>query len=252
MSVVRVSSHAELLVAHDDAFIRWQVAPRGLHGWVGAGAAVWAGRRHGGSLGWLSGVGDPGAVAGLVAAAYPELPSPAYGLTVPRGAMALLPAHLRPARTDDWDWFLTSTPPVPQAGEHRVACLEDADAAIADLLAESSPRHDADPGDDTVRRWCGVRDGESGLVAVAAHTEHVPGVPHLASIATLPRCRGRGLGTAVTAWLTRQLLADGAPVVTLGMYADNAGARRMYGRLGYRNDHHFTSGRLPPAPPAIT
>ncbi len=119
-------------------------------------------------------------------------------------------------------------------------------------------------------RWCGVRDGHGGsdgsddvrpwrsegglrtgrLLACAAHTEHAPDVPHLASIATQPDARGHGFGAAVTAWLTRTLLAEGHEVVTLGMYADNDVARRLYHRLGYRSDHAFTSGRLagPPAP----
>jgi predicted GNAT family acetyltransferase len=48
----------------------------------------------------------------------------------------------------------------------------------------------------------------------------------------------------VTAWLTRQLLAEGTGWVTLGMYSDNDVARRMYLRLGYQCDHRFTSGRL--------
>ena len=69
----------------------------------------------------------------------------------------------------------------------------------------------------------------------------MPGVPHLASIATHPSARGRGLGALVTAALTRRLLDEGAPVVTLGMYADNDVARRMYLRLGFRCDHRWSS-----------
>ena len=45
------------------------------------------------------------------------------------------------------------------------------------------------------------------LVAVAADEPMRPDVPHLASIATHPDVRGTGLGAAVTAALTRQLLA---------------------------------------------
>jgi predicted GNAT family acetyltransferase len=71
----------------------------------------------------------------------------------------------------------------------------------------------------------------------------VRGVPHLASIATAAAVRGQGLGAAVTAWLTRALLAQHGRV-TLGMYADNEVARRMYRALGYRDTHLFSSGRF--------
>ena len=76
-----------------------------------------------------------------------------------------------------------------------------------------------------------------------------PDVPHLASIATHPDVRGTGLGAAVTAALTRQLLAEGHEVVTLGMYADNVVARRMYLRLGYRCAHEFSSRAVVPTGP---
>jgi predicted GNAT family acetyltransferase len=69
----------------------------------------------------------------------------------------------------------------------------------------------------------------------------VPGVPHLASIATHPRVRGQGIGTALTTTVTARLLAAGAPVVTLGMYADNDVARRMYARIGYVCSHRWSS-----------
>ena len=49
---------------------------------------------------------------------------------------------------------------------------------------------------------------------------------------------------AVTAWITRELLATGSDWVTLGMYSDNEVARRLYHRLGFRCDHYFTSGPL--------
>ncbi len=71
-----------------------------------------------------------------------------------------------------------------------------------------------------------------------------PGCPHLASIVTHGDHRGSGLGAAVTAWLTRRLLDAGSGVVTLGMYSDNDGARRVYRRLGFACAHELTSGRL--------
>ncbi|MDP9392853.1 MAG: GNAT family N-acetyltransferase, partial [Actinomycetota bacterium] len=164
---------------------------------------------------------------------------------VPRGAPALLPAALRPTQPEDWDWFWTRTPPPAQDGEPRVRWLDDmADDTLRSFLKASSPRYSAEPGDRHVRRWCGIVDGDGSVRATAAWTEYVAGVPHLASIATHPDARGRGLGAAVTAWITRELLRS-HDWVTLGMYADNETARRMYRRLGYRDEHLMTSGEVP-------
>ena len=176
-------------------------------------------------------------------------------VSLPRDLDRLLrPAYLLDPR-NDWEWLSTAADPPPQPGEADVQWLDDADLDdVRDLLERWSPRHDAVPGRPGVLRWCGIRDDAGRLVATAAHTEHRVGVPHLASIATDGDLRGRGLGTAVTAWLTRQLLAEGIDAVTLGMYSDNDVARRLYARLGYQCAHQFTSGRLVPViqvtPPA--
>jgi ribosomal protein S18 acetylase RimI-like enzyme len=71
-------------------------------------------------------------------------------------------------------------------------------------------------------------------------------VPLLASIAVDVAARGRGLGAAVTAALTRRALAAGAPVVTVDLYADNPVALRLYRRLGFTLDQQFVSWHLPP------
>jgi ribosomal protein S18 acetylase RimI-like enzyme len=120
------------------------------------------------------------------------------------------------------------------------------DEAVEALLAAAGPRSDVLPGTAGVRGWLGARvDGE--LVACGALTRRVAGAGHLASIATLPSSRGRGVGGAVTAALTRwSLRGVGDEVCTLGMYADNEAARRMYRRLGYRLRHEFSSRPLLP------
>ena len=78
-----------------------------------------------------------------------------------------------------------------------------------------------------------------------SHAEHVAGVPHLASVVVDPHARGRGLAADLCARLTRDALAAGAPVVTLGMYSDNDAARRVYTGLGFVVDRDFVSGYLP-------
>jgi GNAT superfamily N-acetyltransferase len=226
-----------------------------VRGWAvdepGGGAVAWL--LADSAAGWLTVIGDPGAAARLVCAAMDPAAGAAAGngtpvraLSVPRGTLPLLPPTLRPSKHDDWDWFWTDgVDRVPLPGETLVDWLgPDADAEIVALLDSDSPRHSARPGERFVRRWCGIRDGTGALVACAAHLEYVAGVPHLASIVTRRDHRGAGLGSAVTSWLTRRLLEEGYSVVTLGMYADNDVARRMYLRLGYRLEHRFSSGRV--------
>ena len=168
------------------------------------------------------------------------------GVTVPASALPLLPDPLRPVEVNLWDWFFTEAPPRTQPGEEAVSWATDDDVAdIVDLLDTDSPRHSARPGDSDVLRWSVIRGDDGRLLACAAHVEYVPGVAHLASIVTRADQRGRGLGRAITAWLTRRLLDEGAPNVTLGMYADNDVARRLYRDLGYVDSHHFASGYLP-------
>ena len=58
------------------------------------------------------------------------------------------------------------------------------------------------------------------------------GVPSF-GIAVDARWHGRGLGTRMTAWTVEQARALGAPSVRLTVYDDNAGARRIYERLGF-------------------
>lgn len=170
-----------------------------------------------------------------------ELP-PRQRVTLPRGTGARLPAWVGFAGTD-WDFRWTASPPPAQPGEEGVVGVDDA-AALATLLQVSSPTASALPGDGDVRRWVGVPDGAGGLLACAADTTSSPSVGHLKSIAVHPAARGQGLGRAVTAALTRQLLAGGCQVVTLGMYATNTAGRALYDALGFHDDHRVTSGEL--------
>lgn len=111
-----------------------------------------------------------------------------------------------------------------------------------------------------MRRWAGIQDDdllagiregrllgriEGGrLLACLADTTSVPGVGHLSAIAVHPDARGRGLGRSITAWAMRELFAEGNDVVTLGVYADNTTAMRLYDRLGFTVDVPLTSGVL--------
>jgi predicted GNAT family acetyltransferase len=70
------------------------------------------------------------------------------------------------------------------------------------------------------------------------------GAPHLASIATAPAHRGRGLAAAVTAWLTRRALEHCTTGCSLARLDSARTAHRLYERLGYRTVQEFTSVTL--------
>lgn len=244
-----VTTRTALIAASgDDVFVRSSLpleeAVRGFR--LGTGVAWLTRSRRRQGAGWLSVVGEPELVPSLVGAAIEFLGDAVTGLTVPAIALSDLPESMRPTTDNLWDWFWTVTAPPHHPGEDAVSWAGPGDEpAIAAMLDVDSPRHSARPGDADVVRWCVLRDSDGALLACAAHVEHVPGVPHLASIVTRTDQRGRGLGGAITGWLTRRLLAEGAPIVTLGMYADNTTARRVYHRLGYTDSQHFASGQLP-------
>lgn len=254
--ISRLSGYDEVLRASGhDPFVRWQLdacsspdAP--LRAWSGGGAVAFVrpSPRGNSSLTCLGPVRD---VVPLVI----ELADRAgvARLTVPRQSWDAvtdrLPA-LRQAPGDDWDWMWTdrqfnTVEPLRLEGLRLEPLGPEHHEEISALLDVASPRSSTMPGEPDVVQWVGLRRGEGTLVACAAHTERVRGVPHLASIATHPRWRGRGLGSALTGGMTRRLLEEGAPVVTLGMYADNDVARRIYERLGFRCEHRFASRALP-------
>jgi len=194
----------------------------------------------------LLGVGADAAVAEVVAYAARDGDVPGE-VIVPSGAMPLLPSWLRPDAVDAWVWRSLSAPPEPQAGEERAGWLSEADHdALKALISAAAPGSSVWPGDPAARRWAGIRD-ERGLRACLADTSRLPGVGHVSGIATAPDARGRGYGGAVTAWAARRMFAEGAELVTLGVYAENAAAGRVYDRLGFSAEHRMSSGRAPGA-----
>jgi GNAT superfamily N-acetyltransferase len=158
-------------------------------------------------------------------------------------AETALPRQWEHATANRWDAMWTDAPPAIVPGEDRVERLHDADE-VDRLLDRANPDTHGRPGDPGMRAWVGVRDG-TDLVAAGALSEiAVSGVAHLRGVSTLPGFRGRGLGTAVSARLTRLGLDTLSPLVTLGVYTRNTAAVGLYRRLGYRHDRSFVSGPL--------
>ena len=96
------------------------------------------------------------------------------------------------------------------------------------------------PDDETLRLWLDrlwLWEVADQPVAMAGHAPVVatPGglVGRIGPVYTVPESRGRGIGAAITAVVTRELLAEGATVM-LYADADNPTANGVYERLGFR------------------
>lgn len=144
-----------------------------------------------------------------------------------------------------WAWLHAARPPLPVPGEERVVWSPDP-ARLQALLDEANPTAYVRPGDPSAPAWAAVPDpgGSGRLLACGAVAHHRPGVPLLSSIAVSPSARRQGLGAALTAAMTRRLLAR-APVVSLALWSGNTVARALYDRVGFTGGHDFLTLELP-------
>ncbi|WP_425953546.1 GNAT family N-acetyltransferase [Xylanimonas sp. McL0601] len=201
----------------------------------------------------LYGVGSPEGVARLLLGAGSL--DPVGRTTMPRGTRAALarivaasgvvvPAPFDAPAPSQWDWMSADHVLVPVPGEDHVEELTDerglAEARAA--LAVAHPEGELEVGEPR-SRWWGWRDDDGVLRAVVGADRRVPGAPWvLGSIGTDPAWRRRGIAAATTAVAVRAGLRE-APIVALGMYADNDAARRTYARVGFVVVQEFESSR---------
>ncbi|MFF4880420.1 GNAT family N-acetyltransferase [Micromonospora sp. NPDC000668] len=218
---------------------------------LGRGAPA-RGYRRDGTVLWLvppehgpagCAIGPPGpAIEVCVALVADGMLRPGQRLHLPRHDPALLAGRLAVTRHDDWEFHWTDTPPPAQADEQRVVRLAEADhPALEALIDEAFPSTTARPGDAEVVDWYGIRAG-GRLVACGADRSRGD-IGFLAGLTVAPDQRGRGLGAALTAGMTRALLAR-YDTVGLGVYTDNLGAARLYRRLGFTETLPLSSLRL--------
>jgi ribosomal protein S18 acetylase RimI-like enzyme len=179
------------------------------------------------------------------------------GVTISRGGRDLLPVDLRAEPAWEWDhWHTSHEPP---EGSMRTAYgdgpavvdLAADDPRLGRLLEVASPDAPLRPGDPRVGRWAGIEDpagalpDTGGLAAVLAVTHQASGTAHLNDVATHPERRGQALARVLCGQVTIDALREGRPAVTLGMYADNDSARRVYTALGFTCRRGQTSGPIP-------
>jgi ribosomal protein S18 acetylase RimI-like enzyme len=171
-------------------------------------------------------------------AASAEIP---WRVTNVRDADDHVPPRWRRAQVRRWHWMLTETAPAPAVCEVEEVSQS---ADLNRLLDQANDGSYARPGAPGIECWLGVR--REGLLLGAGALMRLPSsAGHVRGIAVLEQARRQGIGTAVSAELTRRGLANGSPVCTLGVYTHNAAAIAMYRRLGYDVVHTFTSGEVP-------
>lgn len=219
-----------------------------LADWTAPGALLVAlsSRRRGTGL---HGLGDPTAVAGLLRAHADEVSAlaPDY-VTAARGTWEVAGAPVAGfvAQGSDWDWWHADAPlDASTEGVVRLGTGPRDVALVADCLARAHPTASTAADDPALTGWWAVPEGDH-LLGVVGAIELGPGLPpHLVSLGVDPAARGRGLAARLLAAAVRDGLAVtpelGPPRVSLGMYADNETARRVYERLGWTLAHRFTT-----------
>lgn len=259
----RLDHHRELLDrSGGDPWVR-RAVPDPLEGevWVHQDVALVEriGRRRGfwvaplrGGMGQLTSPADLSEESGRVRAALTELRDGGHLARLSSQSVSVVQEHgavahevLDLADGGDWDWMWTATMPPVHPAEARIVVLDDsADAEeLRTFSSTHNPRVWTEIGTGRVRHWLGIRDEEGRLLAVGGAEAESTGAPHLAGIVTHTGHRGEGLGTAVSAALTRWSL-DNHGIATLGMFSDNSAARAVYDRLGYRTARAWHSRGL--------
>jgi ribosomal protein S18 acetylase RimI-like enzyme len=232
-----LSTTAEVAGATDDPLVRWAAQAltptypyrRGAAWRLGGAVAVFGPRLY--RRDRLVLTGDGADAAELIARMAPHLPDPR--VLCDSALAADVTARLPSYRSQASFGWMELTQPVT-AGCQGVGWLpEDAQGAVASLLQKANPETYVLPDDPGARRWAGVRDPSGELISVAADAYSAPDVGLIGGVATHPDHRGKGLSTAVCAFVADHLHRRHG-TVALMVDADNAAALHVYGRLNFK------------------
>ncbi|GAB2734764.1 hypothetical protein GCM10027174_04550 [Salinifilum aidingensis] len=233
----QLSSFEAVRAATDEPLLRWAaqaLTPDYPH----AAGSAW---QHGGAVAVhapdlsrndrLACTGPPDDVAELLSSVVPDLPGERLRplAATPLAHQVATRLELEVRATFGW-MDLVADAPAQDAGAARWLTADEEDEVTA-LLQTANPRSYLFPGDPGARRWAGIRDEDGVLVAAGADSWPAPDVRFLSGVATHPERRGRGLSTALCAFLTRELAREGR--VALMVDADNPAALKVYRRLGF-------------------
>lgn len=258
-TVQRIDTHRELLrLSGGDPWIRWSLAdPLRGEVWLHEGIVLLH-RPYWRRAFWLAPLRD-GTTNGAsndeparVLSALEALRDSGHLERLEARGLSIVQQHSEAAHQvfqlgegGDWEWMWARSAPPEAPAESDIVALDDtADAAeLIDFSHAHNPRVWADIGSGHIRRWVGIRSPAGDLLAVGGVELEETGVPHLTGIVTSSARRAHGLGTAISAYLTRSAIATHG-VCTLSMYSDNTTARRLYDRLGYRTARAWHSRTL--------
>ena len=229
----------ELVAAATAPFVRHQVDPAHVTGWVvGEAMAVLSHRSPRGeptpgpTVLFVGGGGDLRTlISGLSAAGLRP-----WRVSVPRAEAGALPPAWSLTDPSDWHWMSTTLLPERVSGVAEVADPDEINA----LLERANPDAYGRPGSADAT-WLGGWE-DSTLIATGAVYRMNDRTGHLRAVSVAPQMRGRGWGRRLSAALTRLALEGGSGVATLGVYTDNAPAIALYRGLGYDVVHSFRSG----------
>jgi ribosomal protein S18 acetylase RimI-like enzyme len=225
-------------------YLRWTTSPaQPPTAYLGQHVTAWISAGHRGRM--LCAMGDASAALALVAALRGDgRLDDVVRVHLPRTPGDLLADALGVTEANQWDFRWCRRTPDPDPGADRVEALGDADGqAVAAVLDRALPDSGARPGQAHIRAWYGIRVEGQVVACLADATRSVVG--WLAGIAVLPECQGRGFGTSLTVTTTRRLMSE-VDTVALGVMAGNAGAARLYHRLGFTGIEPRTSFAWPP------
>jgi GNAT superfamily N-acetyltransferase len=249
----RPVDHAELLEVSDgDPYVEFAVRPDafgvvGEHGW--AAMHPWRPTGHWGGGAFVSPDAPGETESQALLALLEQAPqTPLEWFSTRPGRTLEVPAGLAVGGSGGWD-FLTTREPAPIGAALPAGCalVELDDAVDAAQLEAFGRAHNADfegfPGHGYGVLWLGLRDAGGTLVAIGGLHLLATGAPHLSGIVVDRAQRGRGLGRALTAELTRAAI-DRSGVSTLGVYSANVAAIALYHSLGYVTHHSFQTRDL--------
>jgi ribosomal protein S18 acetylase RimI-like enzyme len=137
----------------------------------------------------------------------------------------------------DWDFYSTDT--------HSFAKFEIADEAINHdeinaLLEGHAPNSSVWPGNEEVLLWGAIREDDQ-LVATGALVKWRTGEVMFASIATHANYRSKGLAQKLVSRMLSTANSRGIAHVGLGVFAENASAKRAYEKVGFSLIGEFSS-----------
>jgi ribosomal protein S18 acetylase RimI-like enzyme len=154
-----------------------------------------------------------------------------------------------PSITAPQGWAEVGVTPGAQMVGHAMTAVRDPETVvlgetdvpeILDLIERAQP---GPFGKRTVElgRHLGIRH-EGRLIAMAGERFQLPGWTEVSAVCTDPAFRGRGLGARLTMAVAAGILERG-DLPFLHVTVDNAGAIRLYERLGFQVGHEVVFGR---------